>query len=98
MAYLDEGGKVTKNKRLQLSHFNPSIKFIMLGPLLAVESRDLSQGDKSTLRVSFFQFYFVKRSQYISIKTPVHKQSLKWGCGSKQDVLQLTTLLYIFNF
>ena len=38
------------------------------------------------------KIFFVKRSQYISIKNPLHKQSLKWGCGSKRDVLELTTL------
>ena len=35
---------------------------------------------------------FVKRSQYIMNKNPLHKQS---ACASKRDVLELVTLRYV---
>ena len=29
LAFLDEEGKVKKNKRLQLGHFNPNLEFLL---------------------------------------------------------------------
>ena len=37
-------------------------------------------------------------SQYIRKKNPLHKQSEKPACASKQDMLELTTLRYMKNF
>ena len=46
------------------------------------------------MRVKLGNHLFVKRSKYIRIKNPLHKQSEKPACASKRDMLELATLPY----
>ena len=47
------------------------------------------------MRFKLGNHLFVKRSKYIRIKNPPHKQSEKPACASKRDVLELNTLRYL---
>ena len=48
----------------------------------------------SNMRYYLGNQLFVKRSQYITIETPLHKQSEKPSCASKWNVLEVATLQY----